>query len=214
MRALVLAPYDGTLIVENANTLAKYILAALEAEGFIVDLLEGNEVKRANLPDQQYDCIAYCGHGNAKELTPNGQPIFDDSNASYFAGAVVIAIACESAKWLGLTAVSKGAKAYIGFTDLVYIPESTDAHNYMGDFVRAFMTIPLSLLDGYTVNQAVQNFKEQCDRYAQKYDEKEYDEVYGAMYAFMVHNGSVVSYEGKPSASLGDEILVVSCETA
>jgi len=210
MKALVLAPYTGELVLESSNTLAKVIAEAFVREGYQVHILDGKNAVRKNLPVEKYDAIAFCGHGEDNALLgSDGRRLFDDENASYFSGSVVVAIACLSGKWLALTAVSKTARAYVGFNDLAVLPFSTDAHNYLGDFIRTFMVIPLALLDGYTVNQAVSEFKSLCYEYREAYDSNKYDEFAGTMSNWMDWNAGAVKYEGAPFTRLGDESLVV-----
>ncbi|GAH80143.1 unnamed protein product [marine sediment metagenome] len=71
-------------------------------------------------------------------LGSDGRAIFDDANIDYCEGAVVIAIACKSGKWLSMSATSKGAIAYFSFRDICYLPQSSEKHAYMSDFIRTF----------------------------------------------------------------------------
>ncbi len=213
MKALVLAPTNGTDILNNSNTLGKTIHETLAKESFDVTFLGGADVLRKNLPkDEKFQVIVFCGHGTADKLVgSDGRAIFTDTNADYFDGAVVISIACGSCAWLGLSAVSKGARAYIGFDDIVYVASPKEGYNYLGDFVRTLMVLPLGLLAGYSVYQAMLDFRELCVEYSVNYTMKKPEPLWETYYAWMRHNGASVSFEGNPSTRLGDRSLVVRC---
>ena len=213
MKALVLAPYDGTAVLERANTLAKAMAEALLQENYAVDLLDGAECTRKNLPPGPYEFILLVGHGTAQTFQDsNDRVLFDDSNMDYFRNAMVVAISCETGRWLGLTAVTKGAKAYIGFTENLVIPSRTEDHNYAGDFMRTLMTIVLALLEGYTIQQTTEEFKLACLQYAAKYEDRKRDHASDVMYAWMQSNANAVTYAGHPATYIGDEALVVKVE--
>ncbi|GAH25078.1 unnamed protein product [marine sediment metagenome] len=211
MKALVISPYDGSVVLEAASTLARVCTEALKKENFEVDTLEGLEAKRKNLPkNKSYDLILFCGHGEERSLLgSDGRAIFDDANIDYCEGAVVIAIACKSGKWLSMSATSKGAIAYFSFRDICYLPQSSEKHAYMSDFIRTFSVPLLALLEGYTLHLSLEEFQRLCLEYATKYEEKEYDEYSGIMSSWMRFNSNAAKYEGRPNATLGEEALVV-----
>lgn len=214
MKALVISPYTGEKVLEASSTLAKVCAEALKRENFEVDILSGREAVRKNLPNKSYDLILFCGHGEAKRLIgSDGRAIFDDNNIDYCAGAVVVAIACESGRWLALSAVSRGAKAYFSFRDVAYLPQSTEKHAYMSDFIRTFSLPVLSLLEGYTIHQTWEEFQSLCREYAVEYDKKKYDPFYEVMGAWMTFNANSAKYEGRPNTTLGEEALVVKSTT-
>ena len=211
MKALVISPYDGSIVLEAASTLARVCAEALKRENFEVDMLSGAEAKRKNLPkNKKYDLIFFAGHGEERSLLgSDGRAIFDDENIDYCEGAVVIAIACKSGRWLALSATSKGAIAYFSFSDIAYLPQSSEKHAYMSDFVRTFSVPLLSILEGYTVHLSLEQFQSLCLEYAAKYEEKEYDEYSGIMSSWMRFNANGAKYEGRPNVTLGEEALVV-----
>ena len=211
MKALVISPYDGTVTLEATSTLARVCVEALKKENFEVDTLEGAEAKRKNLPKgKKYSLILFAGHGEERSLLgSDGRAIFDDDNIDYAEGAIVIAIACKSGKWLSMSATSKGAKAYFSFNDVAYLPQSSEKHAYMSDFIRTFSVPLLSLCEGFTVHLAWEQFQSLCREYAASYEEKEYDLYSGIMGSWMIFNANGSHYEGAPNATLGEEALVV-----
>ena len=175
-----------------------------------MDTLEGKEAKRKNLPKKSYDLIFFAGHGEERSLLDSdGRAIFDDDNIDYCEGAVVIAIACKSGRWLSMSATSKGAKAFFGFSDIAYLPQSSEEHAYLSDFVRTFSVPILSLLEGYTVHLAFEQFQSLCREYSAAYEEKEYDPYSGVMSSWHIFNANAATYEGAPNSTLGEEALVV-----
>ena len=211
MKALVISPYEGSKTLEATSTLARVCVEALKKENFEVDTLEGAEAKRKNLPkNKKYSLILFAGHGEERSLLgSDGRAIFDDGNIEYCEGAVVIAIACKAGRWLSMSATSKGAKAFFGFSDIAYLPQSSEKHAYLSDFVRTFSVPLLALLEGYTVHLAFEQFQSLCREYAAKYEEKEYDVFSGIMQSWMIFNANAASYQGRPNATLGEEALVV-----
>ena len=211
MRALVISPYDSSIVLEATSTLARVCAEALKRENFEVDTLEGAEAKRKNLPkNKKYDLIFFAGHGEERSLLgSDGRAIFDDENIDYAEGAVVIAIACKAGRWLSMSATSKGAKAFFGFSDIAYLPQSSEERAYMSDFIRTFSVPLLSLLEGYTVHLAYEQFQSLCREYASTYEEKEYDLYAGIMASWHIFNANCSHYEGAPNSTLGEEALVV-----
>ena len=211
MKALVISPYSGEIVLEATSTLARVCTEALKKENFEVDTLEGAEAKRKNLPKgKKYDLIFFAGHGEERRLLgSDGRAIFNDDNIDYAEGAIFIAIACKCGRWLSLSATSKGAKAFFGFSDIAYLPQSSEKHAYLSDFVRTFSVPLLSLCEGYTVHLAWEQFQSLCREYAAKYEEKEYDVFSGIMASWHLFNSNAAKYEGAPNSTLGEEALVV-----
>lgn len=202
MKALVIAPYDGTALLDATNIIAKTIVECLRKEEFDVTFI-GKQPTRANLPEQKWNIICYVGHGTEKTLYPDDPALFDDTNIEYCEGAFVLAISCSSARWLGMTAVSKGATAFLGFNNEIYLPLSTKDHGYLSDFTRTYILIPLSILRGQTVHQAWKNFRQICEEYAQKYENERYDMFSRVMASWMRFNLSSIAYHGNPTTTLG-----------
>ncbi|RLG35338.1 hypothetical protein DRN97_00065 [Methanosarcinales archaeon] len=215
MYALVIAPYEGTKVLEAASILAHVCIEALEAEAFEVDSLEGEKATRGNLPkDKKYDLILFSGHGEERRLVgSDGRAIFNDNNIDYVSGSIFIAIACESGNWLALSAASKGAKAYFGFRNLALLPQSSEKHAYLSDFVRTLSVPLLSLLEGYTIHQAWEAFQGLCREYAIEYETNKYDNFAEVMAAWMRYNANSAVYQGAPNATLGEEVFVIRRES-
>ena len=211
MKALVISPFDGSVVLEATSTLARVCIEALKKENFEVDVLEGAEAKRKNLPKgKKYSLILFCGHGEERSLLgSDGRAIFNDDNIDYTEGAIVVAIACKAGRWLAMSSASKGATGFVGFRDVVYLPQSSEKHAYMSDFIRTYSVFLLSLLEGHTLFQSVTEFQKLAREYSSEYAEKDYDEYANIMGAWMLFNEGACTFQGKPNATLGEEALVV-----
>lgn len=213
MKALVITPYSDLYketVLEGTSILGEICAEALEKETFVVTMLEGPKARRKNLPKEHFELVLFCGHGEERSLLgSDGRAIFDDNNVEYFQDSVVVTVACNSAVWLGMSATSKGADGYIGFSGPAYLPLSSEKHAYRSDFIRTFSVFILSLLEGYSLYQTWLEFRSACLSYASEYDDEKYDIYSDPMRGFMLYNSNACHYEGKPSASLGREALVV-----
>lgn len=211
MKALVISPYTGEIVLESTSTLARVCTEALKKESFNVDTLEGAEAKRKNLPKgKKYDLIFFAGHGKERSLLgSDGRAIFDDNNIEYAEGAIIIAIACKAGRWLSMSATSKGARAFWGFRDICYLPNSSEKHAYLSDFIRTLSVPLLSLLEGYSIFRAVTEFQSLAREYASSYEENDFDAFAGIMHAWMLFNEEACVFQGAPNATLGEEALVV-----
>jgi hypothetical protein len=67
--------------------------------------------------------VFFC-HGKPEALLGHHESILDAGNANLAADRIVVAIACSSARTLGMTAVLEGAVGFIGFSQiLVWCPD-------------------------------------------------------------------------------------------
>lgn len=160
MRCVVIRPaYDGPTITSHAW--AQPLLQALISSGIheVVDLPKRfatrNQVESA-VVFESADFVAFFGHGlDACLLEQDGTShsascAIDLSNIWVLNGAVVLAIACNSARTLGPAAIGVGAVAYVGFEVVV---EWTSRH--AARFGLVIAELFLSILDGRTVDEAV-----------------------------------------------------------
>jgi hypothetical protein len=88
-------------------------------EGLAVKTLYAGSANRASIPPALLNahCVLFYGHGGDAELLGASGPIIDTENVGLAKGAILVAVACSSAKVLGPTAVSQGLRAYLGFRD-------------------------------------------------------------------------------------------------
>ena len=208
--ALLIAPYfDRATSV--ASIAERALIDYLQAEGMNVLTLEGAEATYDNLVKVLkpgfVELVVYCGHGMNDAWVgqqPAPRMLLTADEAELLHGTIVVAIACNSLNYLGNISVAKKAKAYLGFLDLVLCPVTDHLmadRNYQADFIRTFMHPVVTLVQGRTVNDAVQEFRDLCYYYADLYAEKGY--VLWEFHSFaMQHNANNFSYAGAPDVVL------------
>ena len=98
--------------------------------------LHGGNVTRANVEAAlagRPDAVFFYGHGEADRWLNAGTAITDLGNAHILAGKLVFSVACDSASRLGPEAVTRGARAYIGYDYTFTAP----LNQYEASFRRA-----------------------------------------------------------------------------
>lgn len=215
--ALLIAPYYDKA-TELGGIVERSLIPLLQSEGMTVLTLEGEECTYDNLVEilrepleagyQLCDLIFYIGHGLDDVWLgqiPEERPMLTTEDVWLLKDAVVVAVSCNTLKYLGNVAVTRGgAKAYIGFIDLVLTPMTTDkisTRNYQADFARTLMQPVVTLVQGRAVKDAIVEFQDQCYYYAQLYSEKQY-ELWEFHSFCMIHNADVISYAGSPNVVL------------
>ena len=207
---MILAPfYDFP--TATSSTAARSLIDFLKSEGMSVTLLEGDNARYENLVDelnkQEFALILYFGHGTTQEWM--GQVPYKErvlvnlENAGDLSGAIVVAISCSTLSRLGARAVTQKAKGYLGFQDWVACPvvERRYTRNYRADFIRTFMKMTVSLVQGADLHTAVEDFKEQCHSYRDLYQKEKWD-FWDYFSERMDYNAWVVGYAGNPLAKL------------
>src|SRR5437870_9982797 len=94
--------------------------------------LTGTRVSRIAIDSQiaglrpPQTAVFFYGHGERDRLLNERGAAIDALNARSLKGAIVFAVACDSASALGPLAVSVGARAYIGYNYLFMIDPSNE----------------------------------------------------------------------------------------
>ena len=214
--ALLIAPYMDK-VTSIASIVERALIDYLQSEGMTVLTLEGEEAIYDNLEKilrpplehgyQLADLILYVGHGLDDAWLgqqPSDRLLLTADDVGLLHDSIVVAIACNTLKYLGNVAVTKKARAYLGFTDLVILPVTDDTmtdRNYKADFIRTLMHPVVTLVQGRTVADAVKEFADLCYYYADLYGTKRY--LLWEFHSFaMVHNANNFSYAGKPDERL------------
>jgi hypothetical protein len=114
--------------------------------------LQGRSASRRRLASavtfQCSACFFFC-HGTQSALIGNDESILDDANANLTHGLIIIAIACHSAKALGVSVIKEGAVGFWGFNDLlIWAPEFTE------EFGHAAVSGALALVRGLTLAES------------------------------------------------------------
>jgi len=219
--ALCIAPaYD--LATYRTSTAAKITVTILRQYNFEVDILEREEATRDKFESllserfqngkDPWDLIVYFGHGTPESLIGQSdgydRPLVDLNNVVDLSGSIVAALACYSLKQLGNRSISTKTRAYIGWNDLLYLPDTIEGErNFQGDFLRTFVLIPLCLAKGYSVHDTVTEFKSLCDEYITMYLSGTLH--FGEDAAFMMtHNRDFIDYAGRPDTKIEAGVVV------
>lgn len=116
------------------------------------------------------------GHGNKDTLMGQDNEVLVaiDENEEIFAGRIVYARSCESAKNLGSSCIAKGARAYIGYReDFVFFVEDARIGDPLKDttaqlFLEPANRVVIALLKGHTTGIAHEKSKEMYTQVMQK----------------------------------------------
>lgn len=161
-----------------------------------------------------FDLVFFGGHGDQlgwigqlplysyslSKLARNDY-IMDIDNAKLLSNTIVVSIACLVGR-LAPSIINLGCRTFIGSTDFIYVGYSYEGvKNYEADFIRSFESIPLSLIRGYTVSEALDYFSNVCLTYEQEYEDKQY-KYYDTFKENMVRNREGISAYGDVDASI------------
>lgn len=107
--------------------------------------------------NNKIDLVVYMGHGFG-DTWLNGILgfILRKEMSSLFKDCIVYSMACHTANKFGYDVVKKGARAYIGNTEVVWTALNTKKHNFAVDFSRIWQDEVLNLLRGSTVKEVVE----------------------------------------------------------
>lgn len=147
------------------HTWAEDVIQTMRAGGLrVIDL--GSQFTREQLEEAlscpHVDTYIHYGHG-LKEcmLGSSLEPIIDEDNIGLLSNKVIVSINCESARDLGFDAIEVGAKAYLGYTDKVWLKLNNHGETYTGfkESNNAWNTLRL---DGVpvTVGEAIDRMAE------------------------------------------------------
>ena len=125
------------------------------------------------------DFIIYLGHGGINKLYGDltfGMfvPLIDTSVLELIEDKIVITIACLTGKELG-PAAKYHAKCYTGSTNYMYIALNHPENAYMNDFIETWWALVSALVDGKTVQEAVEQYKRVCSGFIDEYRRRKSD---------------------------------------
>ncbi len=148
---------------------AKIILENIQRKNiFTIDLSSSDANKNkftSSVRKYKPSFIYLNGHGSRYSVTGfNNEPILSFAdNEEITKDSVVYALSCQSAKSLGKSCISNGAKSYLGYTDdFIFVFNETSVNNLTEDKTAAFFLNPSndlaeSILDGKTSGEALEN---------------------------------------------------------
>jgi len=193
-RVLVLYPIDDIATSASAYV-ADRIANTLEEKGFEVFRFDLWKANRLLFTLQQLlnpaDFIVYAGHGTLDKwfgsLTAGGilWPLVDLLNLGMLQNKLCYAVACRTSQKLGKGAP---ARAYMGWKVDVYVALPAVERNYLEDLTDTFLTIPVALAEGKTVQEASQAYLTKCAELKALYEANLEQWPNGDFYAMAVKN--------------------------
>ena len=151
---------------------SKALIKLSESNNLKVINQEKEEANRKEVIDRivnQKPClIIFNGHGSRKTICGHkNEVIISEENAEALKNTIVYSLSCSSAAKLGVEAVNKGAKTFIGYKFDFAIGKDPDseASPRMDKIAKYFLepsnTLASGLIDGKTAKEAVSKAKEQ-----------------------------------------------------
>jgi hypothetical protein len=190
VKKILITRPNHDLITSYLHDFSKEIVYMLQNDkNFHVTDLEGDKATRENvnhsLVKEIPGLVFLNGHGDKKRVFGyKGEIILDSENVQNTKEKIIYALSCNSSEELGITAVKKGAKAYIGYTArfmMVLDPTRSGIPNKDRNalpFKRACHAMISSLVSGMKVKDAIENTKEEYRHSIKSYGTSE-DDPYG-----------------------------------
>ncbi len=178
--------------------------------GWQVDDVKSEKATKAavqkRLGTLAYEFAIFNGHGSDSSICGhNNETLVDQSSASLLSNKVCFSRSCCSAKHLGDIAVSKGSKAFIGYSREFIVPRvNSCASRPLQDpaarpVLESSNAIPISLLHGKTAKEAVDSSQAHAEKLILKLlpSEEPYD---GAALRALINNQSCIRICGDEAA--------------
>jgi hypothetical protein len=192
MKSILITRPDHDVVTHYLSVWYEDVLIEIRKKGLkVIDLGQKN-VSKLNfekyMKKQSPRLVFLNGHGSESLVTGyNNEPIVSDSNVDLLKNTITYALACKSAKKLGVLAVKKGCSSFLGYKDNFCIitrkhknfnPEEDDFANY---FKEPAITIPLSLIKGNNsfeaLNRAKNKFKDKIREISLSDAKEEYKDI-------------------------------------
>ena len=153
---------------------------------------------------KKYSGVIYYGHGEKNRLIGINQfaSIINKKNIHRLKGAGVSTMACLSLKELGVTAIEKGVKAYLGTEELYYAAFPEKERNYLRDWIDYTTVKDKALLDGKTFGEAYNLFVKRATKYLNIYKINLNKRNYDWYYKSTLHNIKYTKLIGDKDAKL------------
>ncbi len=191
---------------------SKEVIAAAKARGWVVDKSDGPKAIKvevqSRLEKNPPDFVFFNGHGNESEMGGhNKETILDESSSHLLKNTITFTRACNCLVKLGESAVGKGCKAFIGYTNEFWIPRIHEFElSPLKDaaakpVLEVSNQIPLSIIKNCTVSEAVDSAKAMALKYILKLilSREPYDR---AALKALSHNDDYLDYKGNGDARI------------
>ena len=143
--------------------------------------LEGDKVNKINvesyLKKQDPKIVLFNGHGNDWTICgyKDSDLIMMNENEELLKDKIVYSLSCSSAAKLGKSAVLKGTKTFIGYSDsfMIYTDSEREAtplkDNIAASFLKPSNKLSISLLNGKSAEESSKKSREEFQKETKKY---------------------------------------------
>ena len=146
----------------DAAELPNELLLAFAANRFLLELEFGKPV----------ELMCYYGHGTESSLVGNEiltADLLSAENAGLLQNKILYAFACQAGNKLAPALIQAGARTVFASIDYMFGAFPEEDHNYFEDWLDTILIIPRTLFNYGTAGEAIQNFKNLCTTYIDKY---------------------------------------------
>jgi hypothetical protein len=167
---LIRPNYQDVYVNRFAHPGSDLILSEAQKQGWNITDLDGDlanpdEVQKV-LKNKNIDFVVHCDHGNIDEIygqdhgnkktiISSGKPSKDSANVAVLKGKALSTVSCLTALNLGPKALDKGARAYLGYWNVLWAPSGNSVPvSVMDKFIEAAIAPNLALLQGKTFQEA------------------------------------------------------------
>lgn len=139
----------------------------------ILQIIDSGNVEKIDMLRKMFNPMGGISCPGICKLSDTCSPLCSHpSNINELKGSIIFAVACFSAKQLGLCAEKYGVKSYTGYDDLFMFP--VDSLNSQDIFGEVQLTFIKSLLMGRTIRESELEMNKIEDSYIRKYKPVKY----------------------------------------
>ncbi len=177
-KILIIAPLQDLPTITSNMAVNEIMSYAATKYNLDIDYMWGIVANRTwfNIKTRfkDYDGVIYYGHGEKNRLIGINSflSIINKKNIHKLKGAAMSTMACLSLKELGVAAIEKGVKAYIGSDENYMAAFPEKERNYLRDWIDYTTVKDKALLDGKTFGFAYDLFIKRATTYLNIYKTK------------------------------------------
>ncbi len=199
--------------VDYCSKWSQEVIDAAKTKGFSVINLKKEKANRdefeSRIKSAGPDFVVFNGHGVQNEIRGHNDKVLlkTNENDGLMKGRVVYARSCYSLSGLGKSCWKKGAKAFIRYSlPFMFISDpNRSAHPIKDDLAKPFFAssnlIPLTLLKGNTIKDAIARHHEQIDKFIAFWKTQTVMEA-SMVVACLMWNKRSLGFEGDESSTI------------
>ncbi|KKN07791.1 hypothetical protein LCGC14_1063290 [marine sediment metagenome] len=193
-KILIISPLQDLPTITSNMAINEIMSYAATKNNLDIDYLWGLGANRTffnwKTALKKYSGAIYYGHGEANRLIGINmfRSIVNKKNVHRLKGVGVSTMACSTLKDLGIEAIKKGVKAYIGTEEVYYAAFPEKERNYLADWIDYTTVKDKALLDGKTFGEAYEIFAKRATKYLNIYKANLNYRNYDWYYKSTLHN--------------------------